>query len=73
MERYGTYAASIFYMLALAVLAFFIVTLFIVSIVKLVHYLNGKPIFTPNKLTRKLLGAEMGLAVILFLIGYVMM
>lgn len=52
-------------------LGIFVITLIIAVIVKIVGYLNGKPITTPNKRTRKLLLVELGLIVLCALIALV--
>jgi|GEM_PF-7021009 len=53
---------SIFFGLFFLMLIVLFVTAIVAGIVKLVHYLNGKPVFTPKKSARKLLLAEFALA-----------
>lgn len=65
------YLSQIFYALAIIALALFALSVIVVTIVKILHYINGKPIFTPKKLSRKLLGAEMGAAILLFVLGFI--
>ncbi len=65
------YFSYLLYLLAFISLGLFILTLIVASIVKIVHYLNGKPILTPKKLTRKLLGIEMGAAVLFLGLGFI--
>jgi len=49
-------------------LIIFAITLVIVLIFKVVKYLNGEKVLTEKKLSRKLLGAELGVALACFVL-----